>query len=141
VTPGNEFAHTFYERVEAADRLYADDEGRGSMTDRGRALILLGPPPMLRYSQKRVPTWDPGKPGSRPAVQSRDLAVESWIYRLPQLDPRLVALIQEEEPDTEEVVLTFVTEPRRTYLLEGEKYLDLAARADCRSGEPDERRR
>jgi GWxTD domain-containing protein len=136
-TPGNELARIFYERVDAADRLYSEDGGRGSMTDRGRALILLGPPPMLRSTQKRIPTWEPGKPGTRPAIQSRELAVESWIYRLSQLDPRLAALLREEEPDTEEIVLTFALEPRRTYLLDGEKYLDLAVRAFARDAGPD----
>ena len=53
-TPGNEFSRTFYERVEAADRLYSEEGVRGSMTDRGRALVLLGPPPSIRASQKRI---------------------------------------------------------------------------------------
>ena len=69
--PGNEFSKTFYERVEAADRLYTEGATRGSLTDRGRALVLLGPPPILRYGQKKVPAWDPGKPGAPSAVQTR----------------------------------------------------------------------
>jgi GWxTD domain-containing protein len=127
LTPGNEFARTFYERVQAADQLYAEDGDRGSMTDRGRAFILLGSPPVLRYSQKRIPTWDPGKPGTRPAIESRDLAIESWIYQLGQLDPRLADLIRQDKgEEITQVVLTFAVEPRRTYLLEGEEYLELA---------------
>src|SRR3954449_1580217 len=50
-TPSNEFAKEFYERVEAADRLYGEGGVRGSLTDRGRALVLLGPPPRMRYGQ------------------------------------------------------------------------------------------
>lgn len=128
-TPDNEFARTFYERVQAADQLYSEDGTRGSMTDRGRALILLGSPPVLRYSQKRVPAWDPGRPGTRPSIETRDLAVESWIYQLGQLDPRLAELVRQEEgAETTQLVLTFAVEPRRTYLLEGEEYLELAVR-------------
>jgi GWxTD domain-containing protein len=127
-TPANELARAFYERVEAADRLYSEGGRRGSMTDRGRALILLGPPPVLRHSQKAVPTWDPKGIGSRPAIHTRYLALESWIYQPADLDPRIAALLQAEEP-IPEVVLVFAVEPRQTYLLDGEKYLDLAVRA------------
>lgn len=131
-TPGNEFARTFYERVDAADELYPEGGTRGSMTDRGRALILLGPPPMLRYSQERVPTWDPGRPGSPPAVQSRHLVMETWAYAVADFPPELAALLAAEGPAPAEIVLVFAAEPRRTYLLQGEKYLEMAARAAVR---------
>jgi GWxTD domain-containing protein len=138
-TPANEFARLFYERVQAADQLYSEDGTRGSMTDRGRAFILLGSPPVLRYSQKRTPAWDPGKPGSRPLIETRDLAVESWVYQLGQLDPHLVERIRQEKgEETTEVVLTFAVEPRRTYLLEGEEYLELAIRTARREDGDDE---
>lgn len=132
--PGNPFAKAFYERVEAADRLYADGGERGSMTDRGRALILLGPPPVLRYSQKRVPSWDPGKPGNRAVVHSRNLVLEVWVYPLPELPPELVRRIAEDEPETTEVSLSFAVESRRTYLIEGHRYLEQAVRAAVREG-------
>ncbi|HYO12923.1 MAG TPA: GWxTD domain-containing protein [Thermoanaerobaculia bacterium] len=131
-TPGNEFARTFYERVEAADGLYTEGGTRGSMTDRGRALILLGPPPMLRYSQERVPTWELGRPGSPPAVQSRHLVMESWVYSVADLPPELTVLLEAEGPTPTEIVLVFAAEPRRTYLVQGEKYLEMAARAAVR---------
>ncbi len=130
-TPGNELARTFYERVDAADRLYSEGGRRGSLTDRGRALILLGPPSIQRYSQRRVPTWDPGQPGAKPAIQSRNLVVEAWVYQRADLSPALLALLETEAPVTE-VVLAFAVEPRRTYLVEGGKVLDLAVRAALR---------
>ena len=130
--PGNPFAKTFYERVEAADRLYADGGQRGSLTDRGRALILLGPPPVLRYSQKRIPEWEPGKPGSRPAARSRNLVVEVWAYPVQDLTPALAQRIAEEEPETTEIVLSFAVEPRRTYLVEGHRYLEYAVQTGVR---------
>jgi GWxTD domain-containing protein len=130
--PGNEFARTFYERVEAADELDPEGGTRGSMTDRGRALILLGPAPVLRYSQERVPTWEPGRPGSPPAVQSRHVVMESWVYPVADLAPELVKLLEAEGDVPAEIVLVFAAEPRRTYLVQGEKYLEMAARAAVR---------
>jgi GWxTD domain-containing protein len=129
-TPGNEFSRLFYERVEAADRLYSDAGTRGSLTDRGRALILLGPPPVLRYSQKRVPAWDPGRPGAPPAVQTRSLSLETWVYAVADLAPSLRQILEQE--DRPEIVLVFVVDPRRTYLIEGEEVLQMAVRAAVR---------
>jgi GWxTD domain-containing protein len=129
--PGNPFVQIFNERVEAADRLYGEGSERGSMTDRGRALILLGPPPRLSYSQKPVPAWDPGRSGSRPQVETRRLAMETWTYGEAELPPRLVERLKS-EGHAPEVVLVFVVEPRHTTLLEGSKLLDLAVRAGVR---------
>jgi GWxTD domain-containing protein len=128
--PGNEVARAFYERVEAADRLYGEGATRGCLTDRGRALILLGPPPVLRYTQKRVPDWDPGRPGARAAIQSHNVTEETWAYSLADLPPALAALLAEERSETEQQVeLVFLIDPLHTKLLEGERYLDLAVRA------------
>jgi GWxTD domain-containing protein len=130
--PGNPFAKSFYERVEAADRLYVDSGQRGSLTDRGRALILLGAPPVLRYSQKRVPAWEPGKPGSRPGIHSRNLVLEVWAYPVQELPAALAHRITEREPEAVEISLAFAVEPRRTYLVEGHRYLEYAVRAAVR---------
>jgi len=135
--PGNEFAKTFYERVDAADRLYAEGGVRGSLTDRGRALILLGPPPILRYSQRRAPSWEPGKPGARPNIRARNLVLEVWAYPLQDLPPAFVQLLGEEERPAE-LTLTFLVGSRQTTLMEGEKYLETAAKAALR--EPSEGR-
>lgn len=130
--PGNAFAKTFYERVEAADRLYADGGQRGSLTDRGRALVLLGPPAVLRYSQKKVPAWEPGKPGSRPGIRSRPLVLEIWAYPVQDLPTALAQRIAEREPDMSEISLSFAVEPRRTYLVEGHRYLEYAVQTGVR---------
>lgn len=135
--PGNETAKTFYQRVEASDRLYSDGGMRGSLTDRGRALILLGPPPVLRYSQKRAPAWEPGHPGGRPSIQTRDVVLESWVYALEDLPPELRERIAKEEPGLTELVLVFLVEPRHTELLEGGRTLELAVRAAIRDGSLD----
>jgi GWxTD domain-containing protein len=129
--PGNEFSKTFYERVEASDRLYSEGGTRGSLTARGRALILLGPPPVQRYHQKKVPGWDPGKPGAPSAVQTRTLSLESWVYTVEDLPPNLRQRLHEEDPRAE-IALVFAVDSRHTYLLEGDKYLEIAARASVR---------
>lgn len=130
--PGNPFAKTFYERVEAADRLYSDGGTRGSLTDRGRAMVLLGPPPVLRYGQRKVPAWNPGRPGGPPAVQTQTLSLETWIYPVAELEPALRQIVQEEEGPVQEIVLVFAADPRRTDLIDGGKYLEMAARAAVR---------
>src|SRR5258706_3974013 len=130
-THGNEFARTFYERVDAADRLYSEDGVRGSLTDRGRALVLLGPPPLLRYGQKKVPVWEPAHPGCPANVHTHDLGLHAWVYPVAELPPAFAERIQADEPRPE-IVLVFAEEARHTHLIEGEKYLELAARAAVR---------
>ena len=130
----NECARRFRERALAADRLYGEDGRRGSLTDRGRALVLLGPPPVLRYSQRRIPSWEPDRSGAKSSTHSRLVAVETWIYPLAGLSPRLAELLAAEaaaQPqDAADAALVFLAEsPRHTRLLEGERVLELAARA------------
>lgn len=43
-TPENEFRDEFEKRVAFADKYFAQDEVRGSLTDRGMVFLLLGPP-------------------------------------------------------------------------------------------------
>jgi len=126
----NPFAEQFQRRVEDADHLYPENGVRGSMTDRGRALVLLGPPPLLRYGQQEVPAWDRGHQDGRPQLQTRRIAVETWIYPLPDLPADLVALLG----DQAEVKLVFVAEPKRTYMAAGGRFLELAARAAIKEG-------
>ncbi|MBV9494495.1 MAG: GWxTD domain-containing protein [Acidobacteria bacterium] len=46
-TAGNEFKDEFEGRVRAADRAFAANGKRGSLTDRGRVFVVLGPPKEL----------------------------------------------------------------------------------------------
>ena len=125
----SETARQFYERVEAADHLYGEEETRGSLSDRGRALILLGPPPALRYGQKRVPAWEPARPGLQHLIPTRPLAVETWIYPLADLPAALVDLLPEGGRPAE-VALVFLVESKGTaHLVSGAPLLDLAVRA------------
>ncbi|HYB53193.1 MAG TPA: GWxTD domain-containing protein, partial [Thermoanaerobaculia bacterium] len=55
-TPENEFRDEFDRRADFADARFAQDEVRGSLTDRGMVFILLGPP---NYGgRKRLETGD-----------------------------------------------------------------------------------
>lgn len=136
-TPGdgeNPFRTTFLERSEAADRLYGGEGSRGSLTDRGRALILLGPPTVLRYRQVPTPVLDPERPQPRQARQ-RWMTQEVWAYLPEDLPPGLLELLPAAEAKGE-VALVFAVEARRTYLLDGEKVCELAARAAIVAGPP-----
>lgn len=123
-SPANPARHTFEQRVKAADRTYGEPGLRGSLTDRGRALILLGPPPHLRYGHRPAPAWRQTSAGPMP---TRDMVVESWEYPYTELPPSLVALLEDNGQPT--VVLEFIVADDHSRLVEGEKYLDLAAQA------------
>ena len=126
--PGNEFAKTFYERVEAADRLYSEGGTRGSLTDRGRALVLLGPPPVLRYGQKKVPAWDPGRraapPPSRPTrCRWRPGSTPSGS------SPRPSSRSSSRTTPSRRSCSSSPPKPSGPSLIDGEKFLEMAARA------------
>jgi GWxTD domain-containing protein len=123
---GNPVREAFESRVEAADRVYGEAELRGSLTDRGRALVLLGPPSLLRHGRRTAPAWRPGRRGAGP-MPVRQLVVETWEYGLADLWPELVALL--EERGEEGVRLEFLMGTDGTRLIDGEKYLELAAEA------------
>jgi GWxTD domain-containing protein len=128
---GNPFAQRFFERVQAANLLYAGEGGPGSLTDRGRVLILLGSPSVLRYTQKSAPTWQPGGVRSgRPSATER-LRIEVWGYEPADLPGPLLARLKERAVEFPVEVL-FVEEGRATILVSGEDLLEDAARAAVR---------
>lgn len=130
--PGNSLLDRFRQRVEAADRLYAEGKVRGSLTERGRALLLLGPPTVVRLSQQSAPVWDPQRPARHRRYAVRQVSVESWHYRTEDLWPKLVDLLAADSGESS-LTLTFVVEADRARLVEGEKCLRLAALASVRS--------
>lgn len=128
--PGNPFAQLFFERVAAADRLYGEGETPGSLTARGRALILLGSPTFLRHSQRTVPVLTPSTRarGREDRTARRRVAVEIWGYRMENLPPRFQETLKRHPPNGE-IRLSFVVDGDQTYLEQGEIYLEQAARA------------
>jgi GWxTD domain-containing protein len=120
-------ARVFQERCDAADRLYGNEDLRGSLTERGRALLLLGAPPVQRQAQRRVPAWQPTHPGETAAMRTRTLEVETWVYESTDVSPELAAALR--ELGINEAVLSFLITPRETRLLDGERVLQAAVKA------------
>lgn len=125
-TRENPFRETFYKRVEAADLLYPEGEVRGSLSDRGRALILLGSPTGLRVTSREALEWDPAA-GREDNVRIRYLPLEIWTYELEDFERplRLALMALGEEA---EYRVSFVKDLDRTSLNEGAALLDLATR-------------
>ncbi len=131
----NSFREIFSRRVEAADILYGDEGLQGSLTDRGRALILLGSPSHLRVGSEPVLVWDARKKKAKNRATTRQRNVEIWGYRISDLPaPLLEAAANSSQKSGEAVVLTltFVLESRGAHLKHGEDLLELAARSAVR---------
>jgi len=130
--PGNPYREAFVQRVEAADVLYGEKGVRGSLTDRGRALILLGPPTHVTISTEPALAWDPVE-SSDSRVKIRRVDVEIWGYRFADLPPGLLELWLEKKKKAAENTLTltvmFRTVAHRTSLVEGGALLETASRA------------
>ena len=125
-SPGNRFRELFYQRVEEADLLYSEKGLRGSMADRGRALILLGPPSSLRIASRPTLRWNPERK-ARTKVTTRLLPMEIWGYERSDLS-RVLGQSLAGLGETERITLSFVVESDSTYLVDGEEFLELAAR-------------
>ena len=129
---GNAYREEFMHRVEAADILYSDEEIRGSLTDRGRALILMGPPTHVTVSKEPVMAWDPAS-NTSDRVTMRDVDVEVWGYKMEALPAGMLEIWMAKKKkaaeDTLNLTLMFRNVGRRTSLVEGEALLEAAARA------------
>lgn len=137
-TAANPFAEEVSKRIELADQLYAGEGKRGSLTDRGGALLLLGPPVYLSVGSRREPSADMRRhpaamaPGALP---TRKVEFEEWGYPPANLPPRLL----EREPGlarSDRVRLVFVRKGGETVLREGRAVLAAAARAARVAPEP-----
>lgn len=128
-TPQNRTRDEFNLRVAQADDAYREGEMRGALTDRGRALVLLGPPPLLRHGYRAAPAPAWRERTGRPMAVRR-VAVESWEYARRDLAPPLAALLDGE--GEEGVKVTFALGDRGARLIDGERYLELAAEATVR---------
>lgn len=123
--PVNAYAQSFFDRVAMADKLYGEDDLRGSLTERGGALILLGPPSVLRVLRRKIPALDASRPGRRGEMQ--DLPVEVWAYH-PDDVPALLRL-EPKLAEADEISVTFAVAGKHATLLEGRGLFKLAAKA------------
>lgn len=125
-TESNEFREQFASRVEAADLLYPEGGTRGSLTDRGRALILLGPPPHMRVGTEVALAYKAGRrPGRRSTT--REIRVEVWRYPESSLPEQFVN-VRRAADQGGDVELKFHLGRRGAQLAEGGNSLILAAR-------------
>lgn len=124
---GNPCLQKFHERVQAADQLYSARGRRGSLTDRGRALILLGPPPILRYGYQKQAVAPPEDFSMVQSQRNDPRSLETWEYPEDSLPAELLELL-EAEGLASRVVLKFEEGPRRTKLVSDPRVLELAAR-------------
>ena len=88
-TPENVFREQFEARVKFADEKFALGRKRGALTERGKALILIGPPKSV--TQKA--TGGLGQDTLSATGASKDLdtpaatVLHIWLYEKPQLPP------------------------------------------------------
>ncbi|MDI9632378.1 MAG: GWxTD domain-containing protein [Acidobacteriota bacterium] len=121
-TPGNAALESFLERVAIADRLYGSPDRDGSLTPRGRALILLGPPSRLRVAPPPLPLRPrPGRPAAGAGHR------EAWGWVASDLAPALRGVLPPPGADGE-WRLVFELAAGRERLIEGEALLAVAAR-------------
>lgn len=81
-TPANEFRTTFNARVAFADRTFGNALAeRGSLTDRGRLLVLLGPPSQM-LAEKASAYSEPETWGYSPAQLPVRIRDKSMLFRL-----------------------------------------------------------
>lgn len=126
--PENPVRTAFFERAIAADRLYGEGNRRGSLTDRGRVLILFGSPPTLRYRQEAVPALAPDRERRMTELVTRWMTEETWVFEPQDLPPGFSDFLPEDERDRE-ISFVFNTSGQHTYLRDGERYCEIARRA------------
>jgi GWxTD domain-containing protein len=89
-TPENEFRDEFHRRVAFADAQFAQDENRGSLTDRGMVFILLGPPSYNGRKQLRTGDDIADAPGlsrySRSEIAAAEQSGGSNTQRLERIE-------------------------------------------------------
>ena len=125
---GNPARETFNQRVDAADQLYPEPGRRGSLSDRGGALILLGSPSHLHVTSRPALNWDAReKRGQRVTNERR--SYEIWGYRLEDLPALLKETVSRRRgSDPVRLQLAFLRGRERTNLVEGGELLEVAAR-------------
>lgn len=124
---GNPHLDRFLLRVQEADMLFGAGDLRGSLTARGRAHILLGPPSVLSQQYRVSPSLESGRDRGRD-VGVDHILIESWSYR----PEDLLAELREQLDDRGwnlELEIRFQIATDQDQVLAGEELLQLAARA------------
>lgn len=87
-TSRNEFKEQFEEVVKVADERFREGSIRGSMTERGKTMILLGPPSKIsrRTETAGTPSGPDPTAGTSTAQQSSTVT-EVWLYEGERIPP------------------------------------------------------
>ncbi len=124
---GNPHLDRFLLRVQEADMLFGAGDLRGSLTARGRAHILLGPPSVLSQQYRASPSLESGRDRGRD-VGVDHILIESWSYRPEDLTAEL-RLQLDDRGWSLELEVRFQIASEQDQILAGEELLQLAARA------------
>lgn len=110
----NEFRAKFESMVKFCDEKFGYEGQRGSLTDRGRVFLLMGPP---QQKETRAPTQTVTMAATAAGQDDRgtDQAranLEMWVYDPPQMNPkfrakgsRVLFTFYENRPETNEFVM------------------------------------
>ncbi|PYQ30091.1 MAG: hypothetical protein DMF56_10235 [Acidobacteria bacterium] len=79
-TPRNEFHEDFDARVAAADANFTEGKTKGSLTDRGKALILYGQPSKLEHSGANLVAPHTGTTASDVEDEKQGAEMYIWTY-------------------------------------------------------------
>ncbi|MFN2442471.1 MAG: GWxTD domain-containing protein [Thermoanaerobaculia bacterium] len=83
-TPENELRQAFDQRVEIADQRFTAGRTRGALSDRGKVLIMIGPPTKIvrNTAAPKTGIQSPGSFDSPPptSVSDDNIPTETWIW-------------------------------------------------------------
>jgi len=123
----------FDQRVSEANELFSGEGRLGSMTDRGRVYLLVGPPSQISQRYQATPRFSPLTVGGNSRQKSKVL-VETWSWRPEDLAPEIRQLLEERNWKIE-LIVEFRVSSSRYSLLEGEDLVRLSTRALVQAAE------
>ncbi|MCH9650897.1 MAG: GWxTD domain-containing protein [Deltaproteobacteria bacterium] len=118
----------FHKRVAEADLLFEGEGTVGSLTNRGRAYLLLGPPSELVQNYRNSPDLSAGSGSPIRRAGSQRFLEETWSWRPEDLGPDLQKEMSRKRWRVD-LVVRFEVAGDRHILRGGEELLRLAARA------------
>jgi GWxTD domain-containing protein len=78
-TPANEYRAAFEQAVQYADEHFAEGRRKGSLTDRGRVLLLLGPPSRIERTGGSATATMPGSMAGT-TTGDQPVPAQIWVY-------------------------------------------------------------
>ena len=129
----NPVRQSFQLRVAQADELFSGEGRAGSMTDRGRVYILLGPPSQVSQKYHPTPQFSPLSMASN-SRQRPKVLVETWSWRPEDLSPEVRRQLEARRWKID-LTVEFRVSSSRYSLMDGEELTRLSSRALVRTTE------